>query len=90
MISVTARATLAASRFGITRRLASPVRRDEASLRARTAADSKALSWMEVSTDSVYGPQWTHPHPAFSADERFATFASDRGGVTQVYVVELV
>lgn len=58
--------------------------------RARSGAEGKALSWMEVSTDSVYGPQWTHPHPAFSADERLATFASDRTGVTQVYVVELV
>jgi len=58
--------------------------------RARTDASSRSLSWMEVATDSVYGPQWTHPHPAFSADERLSTFASDRTGVTQVYVVELV
>jgi oligogalacturonide lyase len=57
---------------------------------ARNAADAGALSWMEVATDSVYGPQWTHPHPAFSADERYATFASDRTGSTQVYVVELI
>jgi hypothetical protein len=57
---------------------------------ARTAGAVGALSWMEVATDSVYGPQWTHPHPAFSADERFATFASDRTGSTQVYVVELI
>ena len=58
--------------------------------RARSEAKSGALSWMEVATDSVYGPQWTHPHPAFSADERLATFASDRTGTTQVYVVELL
>jgi oligogalacturonide lyase len=57
---------------------------------ARNAADAGALSWMEVATDSVYGPQWTHPHPAFSADERYATFASDRTGSTQVYAVELI
>ena len=44
---------------------------------------------MEAPTDSVYGPQWTHPHPAFSADERRITFASDRTGRTQVYVAEL-
>jgi len=58
--------------------------------RARSAAKTGALSWMEVASDSVYGPQWTHPHPAFSPDERLATFASDRTGSTQVYVVELL
>jgi hypothetical protein len=47
------------------------------------------LSWMEMPTDNVYGPQWTHPHPAFSADEKFVTFGSDRTGQTQVYAVEL-
>ncbi|BDC50700.1 oligogalacturonide lyase [Bryobacterales bacterium F-183] len=47
------------------------------------------LSWMEASTDTVYGPQWTHPHPSFSPDERWITFASDRSGVTQVYAVEV-
>ncbi|MFN0169009.1 MAG: oligogalacturonate lyase family protein [Bryobacteraceae bacterium] len=56
---------------------------------ARSAAKSSALSWMEVSTDTVYGPQWTHPHPSFSADETLITFASDRTGRTQVYVAEL-
>jgi hypothetical protein len=56
---------------------------------ARSAAKTDALSWMEVPTDTVYGPQWTHPHPAFSPDERKVTFASDRTGTTQVYVVEL-
>jgi hypothetical protein len=55
----------------------------------------QALSWMEVSTDTVYGPQFTHPHPSFSADERFIAFASDRGwdgnngAITQVYVADL-
>jgi oligogalacturonide lyase len=53
------------------------------------AAHKQALSWMEVPTDTVYGPQWTHPHPAFSSDERRITFASDRTGYTQVYVAEL-
>ncbi len=49
----------------------------------------EVLSWMEVATDTVYGPQWTHPHPSFSPDERFIAFASDRDGITQVYVADL-
>lgn len=57
--------------------------------RARSAAKSGALSWMEVSTDTVYGPQWTHPHPSFSADETKVVFASDKSGHPQVYVAEL-
>ena len=57
---------------------------------ARSAAEKdRALSWMEMATDSVYGPQWTHPHPSFSPDEKLAAFASDRTGHTQVYVVEI-
>lgn len=58
--------------------------------RARsTAQSSGTLSWMEASTDTVYGPQWTHPHPSFSADEKKIAFASDRTGTTQVYVADL-
>ena len=49
----------------------------------------KNLSWMENATDTVYGPQWTHPHPSWSFEENKIAFASDRTGVTQVYVVEL-
>lgn len=49
----------------------------------------EALSWMEVATDTVYGPQWTHPHPSYSPDERLVAFASDRTGSTQVYVADL-
>ncbi len=57
---------------------------------ARVSADKeRSLSWMEMAADSVYGPQWTHPHPSFSPDEKLAAFASDRTGHTQVYVVEL-
>ncbi len=56
---------------------------------ARSAAKTGALSWMEVATDTVYGPQWTHPHPSFSHDERVVVFASDRTGHTQVYAAEL-
>lgn len=47
------------------------------------------LSWMEAGTDTVYGPQWTHPHPSFSPDERLAVFTSDRSGHPQVYAVAL-
>ena len=59
------------------------------------AAQKGNLSWMETPADSVYGPQYTHPHPAFSNDERFVTFTSDRvtpsnpAGYPQVYVAEL-
>lgn len=56
---------------------------------ARSAAKTAALSWMEAAADTVYGPQWTHPHPSFSADEKHVAFASDRTGHTQVYVVKL-
>ena len=54
-----------------------------------TAEKGKSLSWMEMATDSVYGPQWTHPHPSFSPDEKLVAFASDRTGRTQVYVAEI-
>ena len=46
----------------------------------------KNLSWMENSADTVYGPQWTHPHPSWSNNEKLVTFASDRTGTTQVYL----
>ena len=48
-----------------------------------------ALSWMEMPADTVYGPQWTHPHPSFSPDEKLAAYTSDISGFPQVYVVEL-
>ncbi len=57
---------------------------------ARSAAKAPStLSWMESGTDTVYGPQWTHPHPSWSHDETKIAFASNRTGVTQVYVAEL-
>jgi len=57
---------------------------------ARSAAKtSGTLSWMETGTDTVYGPQWTHPHPSWSHDERKVAFASDQTGIPQVYVVEI-
>jgi oligogalacturonide lyase len=53
------------------------------------AAQKDNLSWMETPADTVYGPQWTHPHPAFSHNERYITLTSDRTGHPQVYVAEL-
>jgi hypothetical protein len=57
-------------------------------LAADFADARKNLSWMENAADTVYGPQWTHPHPSWSFEETQVAFASDRTGVTQVYVVE--
>jgi oligogalacturonide lyase len=51
--------------------------------------NADALSWMEMPTDNVYGPQWTHPHPAFNPDETLVSYTSDVSGHAQVYVVEL-
>jgi oligogalacturonide lyase len=56
---------------------------------ARSTAKSTNLSWMETDSDTVYGPQWSHPHPSWSSDETKVAFASDRTGVAQVYVAEL-
>jgi hypothetical protein len=47
------------------------------------------LSWMEAKGDTVYGPQWTHPHPSWSADEHWCLYDSDRFGTTQVFAVKL-
>lgn len=57
--------------------------------RARSEAGGKALSWMETPADTVYGPQWTHPHPAFSRCERWVIFTSDQSGHAQVYALRL-
>ena len=46
----------------------------------------RALSWMEMKVDTVYGPQWTHPHPSFSPDETSVVYTSDVSGHSQVYV----
>ena len=54
---------------------------------AQQAGDrEKALSWMEMKVDTVYGPQWTHPHPSFSPDETAVVYTSDASGHSQVYV----
>jgi hypothetical protein len=58
-------------------------------LAADFADARKNLSWMENAGDTVYGPQWSHPHPSWSLEESQVAFASDRTGVTQVYVVKV-
>ncbi|MCI0423670.1 MAG: oligogalacturonate lyase family protein [Acidobacteria bacterium] len=49
----------------------------------------QSLSWMEMKTDTVYGPQWTHPHPSWSPDETQVIYTSDVSGFAQVYVAEI-
>ena len=57
---------------------------------AQQAGDrEKSLSWMEMKVDTVYGPQWTHPHPSFSHDENLVVYTSDVSGHSQVYVAEI-
>ncbi len=57
---------------------------------AQQAEDrEQALSWMEMKVDTVYGPQWTHPHPSFSPDETAVVYTSDVSGHSQVYVAML-
>lgn len=55
----------------------------------RSRQHDKSLSWMEMKVDTVYGPQWTHPHPSFSPLENWVIYTSDVTGTAQVYAVEL-
>ena len=86
--------SLATSRGSQWKRSRYALAEDFAEAQRQAAADSgqpgkEALSWMEVNTDTVYGPQWTHPHPSYSRDETLIAFASDRDGTTQVFVADL-
>ncbi len=56
-----------------------------AALRDQSGED---LSWMEMKTDEVYGPQSTHPHPSFDHTGKQVSFTSDRSNSPEVYVVE--
>lgn len=56
---------------------------------SRAGTSDWALSWMQGKVDTVYGPQWTHPHPSWSADERWILYDSDVSGTTQVYAVQV-
>ncbi len=59
------------------------------------AATSQGARWRErtpetgVVDDATYGPQWTHPHPAFSASGKWVTYTSDCTGAPQVYAVRV-
>lgn len=55
----------------------------------RAGKEDWALSWMEAKVDTIYGPQWTHPHPSWSADGRWCLYDSDVTGTTQVYACEI-
>jgi len=56
-------------------------------------ADGEAPGWAtmveEESTETAYGPQWSHPHPSFSPDGQRVAFTSDMTGRPQVYVVDV-
>ncbi len=54
----------------------------------RDVTDSESLPAIDA-RESTYGPQWTHPHPAFSPDARRVVYTSDESGQPQVYVVDL-
>lgn len=62
---------------------------DFAAAAALTGEAETSSSWLEMKTDTVYGPQSTHPHPSWSPDERYVCYTSDRTGTSQVYVAEL-
>jgi hypothetical protein len=56
-------------------------------------ADGDAPGWAtmteQVTAESAYGPQWSHPHPSFSPDDRWVSFTSDMTGTPQVYIVKV-
>ncbi|MCP5112691.1 MAG: hypothetical protein GY953_17845 [bacterium] len=56
------------------------------------AAGDTTPGWQTMAetetTETAYGPQWSHPHPSFSPDGRWVAFTSDVGGQPQAYVVE--
>lgn len=73
---------------------------DPASGRRRTlcypGASSQGTQWsqpepywsdpLEPVPETVYGPQWTHPHPSFTPDGRGVVYTSDVTGFPQVHL----
>jgi oligogalacturonide lyase len=64
----------------------SPVCYPQASCKGTQWAEPEPI-WEGSVWEEAYGPQWTHPHPAFSPDGRAVTYTSDRTGHPQVYLV---
>jgi hypothetical protein len=64
-------------------------RKSSYALASDFADAKKNLSWMENAGDTVYGPQWTHPHPSWSHEEDKIAFSSDKTGFAQVYVADV-
>jgi hypothetical protein len=58
-------------------------------------ATSQGSRWAQRTPETgtvgaeTYGPQWTHPHPAFSPSGRWVTYTSDRDGSPHVYAVRV-
>jgi len=58
-------------------------------------ASAKGSRWDEETpengpiTPETYGPQWTHPHPAFSPDGAWVSYTSDKTGYPQVYTARV-
>ncbi|MDA1193017.1 MAG: oligogalacturonate lyase family protein [Candidatus Poribacteria bacterium] len=58
-------------------------------------ASSKGWRWTHNTAESgnvtadTYGPQWTHPHPAFSPNGEWVTFTSDYTGHPQIYATRI-
>lgn len=54
----------------------------------RDVTDTESLPAVDP-RESTYGPQWTHPHPAFSPEGNRIVYTSDETGHPQIYVVDL-
>lgn len=60
-----------------------------------SAASSQGRRWASDTPEpgpvrpDTYGPQWTHPHPAFSPGAGWVTYTSDRDGTPHVYATRV-
>ena len=41
------------------------------------------------SNSSNCHPQWTHPHPSFSPDNKYVVYNSDATGIGHIYLAEV-